>query len=211
MAGMPLPPMERRKDVLLDRWHSHTAQCKTCQRVRCLEAAHPADLCIADLRGAAGVCRSGTLLIVQALSWYHGLPLPCRLLWCTAVARASGCFVSFRLRMTSELNPAQGFKLVKAAQIAAVALAVVLAWGLAAALGQGVAPLSKVSACILVGERQKTTPCVMWLLNAVTTPTKLDMMMLPQAYCIFWTSSAQKPVKDLMQHTWCPTDSRSFV
>ncbi|CAK0787743.1 hypothetical protein CVIRNUC_010965 [Coccomyxa viridis] len=76
MAGMPLPPMERRKEVLLDRWHSHTAQCKTCQR---------------------------------------------------------------------------GFKLVKAAQLAAVALAVVLAWGLAAALGQGVAPLSKVSACILVG------------------------------------------------------------
>ena len=97
--------------------------------------------------------------------------------------------------MTSELNLAQGFKLVKAAQLAAVALAVVLAWGLAAALGQGVAPLSKVSACILVGERQKTTPCVMWLLNAVTTPTRLDMMMLPQAYCIFWKSSAQKPVK----------------
>ena len=41
MAGMPLPPMERRKDVLLDRWHSHTAQCKTCQRVRCPDAAHP--------------------------------------------------------------------------------------------------------------------------------------------------------------------------
>ena len=49
---------------------------------------------------------------------------------------------------------AQGFKLVKAAQLAAVALAAVLAWGFAAALGQGVAPLSKVSACILVGERR---------------------------------------------------------
>ena len=49
---------------------------------------------------------------------------------------------------------AQGFKLVKAAQLAAVALAAVMAWGLAAALGQGVAPLSKVSACILVGERR---------------------------------------------------------
>ena len=41
MAGMPLPPMERRKDVLLDRWHSHTAQCKTCQRVRCPADALP--------------------------------------------------------------------------------------------------------------------------------------------------------------------------
>ena len=33
MAGAPLPPMERRKEVLLERWHSHTAQCKTCQKV----------------------------------------------------------------------------------------------------------------------------------------------------------------------------------
>ena len=33
MAGAPLPPMEKRKEVLLERWHSHTAQCKTCQRV----------------------------------------------------------------------------------------------------------------------------------------------------------------------------------
>ena len=33
MAGAPLPPMEKRKDVLLERWHSHTAQCKTCQKV----------------------------------------------------------------------------------------------------------------------------------------------------------------------------------
>ena len=46
MAGMLLPPMERRKDVLLDRWHSHTAQCKTCQRVRFPEAAYPSCMAI---------------------------------------------------------------------------------------------------------------------------------------------------------------------
>ena len=62
-----------------------------------------------------------------------------------------------RLCVTSGLQPAQGFKLVKAAQLVAVALAAVLAWGLAAALGQGVAPLSKVSASILAGERQDTS------------------------------------------------------
>ena len=134
---------------------------------------------------------------IQALSWYRGpsSALPSPLVHSSSKGRRLAPFTS-TLRMTSELNLAQGFKLVKAAQLAAVALAVVLAWGLAAALGQGVAPLSKVSACILVGERQKTTPCVMWLLNAVTTPTKLDMMMLPQAYCIFWKSSAQKPVQE---------------
>ncbi len=33
MAGQPLPPMERRKEVLLERWHSHTMQCKSCQQV----------------------------------------------------------------------------------------------------------------------------------------------------------------------------------
>ena len=46
---------------------------------------------------------------------------------------------------------------MKAAQLAAAALAAVLAWGLAAALGQGIAPLSKVSASILAGERQGTS------------------------------------------------------
>ena len=34
MAGAPLPPMEKRKEVLLERWHSHTMHCKSCQRVR---------------------------------------------------------------------------------------------------------------------------------------------------------------------------------
>lgn len=37
MAGAPLPPMEKRKEVLLERWHSHTMQCKSCQKVRPLE------------------------------------------------------------------------------------------------------------------------------------------------------------------------------
>ncbi|CAL5224943.1 g7712 [Coccomyxa viridis] len=76
MARAPLPPMEKRKDVLLERWHSHTAQCKTCQK---------------------------------------------------------------------------GFKIVRAAQLAAIALAAVLAFGLAAALGQGTAPVSRASACLVAG------------------------------------------------------------
>lgn len=42
MAGAPLPPMERRKDVLLERWHSHTAQCKTCSKVGATQAARSA-------------------------------------------------------------------------------------------------------------------------------------------------------------------------
>ena len=39
MAGAHLPPMERRKEVLLERWHSHTTQCKSCQKVGATQAA----------------------------------------------------------------------------------------------------------------------------------------------------------------------------
>ena len=74
--------------------------------------------------------------------------------------------------MTSGLI-AQGFKLVKAAQLAAVTLAAVLAWGLAAALGQGVAPLSKVSACLVVGER-RDVPMHDVALQSVTTASFSD-------------------------------------
>ena len=154
MAGMPLPPMERRKEVLLDRWHSHTAQCKTCQRVRCPAAAMPCQALHGRRRHAAGLSRTSTLLIFKPCPDAVGL-LYCRLF--APTLRAGGRTFSFRLLMTRRLIT-QGFKLVKAAQLAMVALAAVLAWGLAAALGQGAAPLSKVSACILVGERCDSVP-----------------------------------------------------
>lgn len=148
MAGMPLPPMERRKEVLLDRWHSHTQQCKTCQRVRCPEAALPCPALHGRLRHAAGLPRICTLLLSSPIlvPWASPtLPPPC------PHTEGKQPDLAFGERMTSRLI-AQGFKLVKAAQLAMVALAAVLAWGLAAALGQGVAPVSKASACILVGE-----------------------------------------------------------
>ena len=46
----------------------------------------------------------------------------------------------------------QGFKIVRAAQLAAIALAAVLAFGLAAALGQGTALVSRASACLVAGK-----------------------------------------------------------
>lgn len=58
----------------------------------------------------------------------------------------------------SSYNPydaVQGFRQVKVAQYVSIALAAVLAFGLAAALGQGIAPLSRVSASIVVGKRVK--------------------------------------------------------
>ena len=58
----------------------------------------------------------------------------------------------------SSYNPydaVQGFRQVKVAQFVSIALAAVLAFGLAAALGQGIAPLSRVSASIVVGKRFK--------------------------------------------------------
>ena len=46
----------------------------------------------------------------------------------------------------------QGFKQVRIAQYVSTALAAVLAFGLAAALGQGIAPLSRVSASLVAGK-----------------------------------------------------------
>ena len=96
---------------------------------------------------------------------------------------------------------------MKAAQLAAVALAAVLAWGLAAALGQGTAPLSKVSACILVGERRDDSiPRVAFTVCDCGHHDSATSGLL-QILEIFST----KLSRDLMQHTWCPTDSRASV
>ena len=46
----------------------------------------------------------------------------------------------------------QGFRQIKVAQYVSIALAAVLAFGLAASLGQGIAPLSRVSASIVAGK-----------------------------------------------------------
>ena len=77
-----------------------------------------------------------------------------------SVQGLAGCTQS-RSHRSRELSlgrcAAQGFKIVKAAQLAAVALVAVLAFGLAAALGQGIAPASSVAACLVAGERPDTT------------------------------------------------------
>ena len=51
---------------------------------------------------------------------------------------------------------AQGFKVIKAAQYAAVGLVAVLAFALAAALGQGIAPVSRASAGLVAGKLPST-------------------------------------------------------
>ena len=37
-ASAPLPALETRKEVVLDRWHQHTKHCAACMRVRLMLA-----------------------------------------------------------------------------------------------------------------------------------------------------------------------------